>query len=293
MIPYVAVAEFKQAPTAIDISTLDQTAIGNQQAQDSALLNVLKRASAWVDNICRMDTLSATLTTETKEVRLTRGGRINVHVGMTPIVNLQTVKYRLNPSVGYSTVDNTLIQTYESWFSVYAINPYNLTNTLMMQMPAFSYFAQSQRDMMLDVPITVQYTYVSGYFNSQVVGAVTIGANTITVVDATGLVIGSTFTIYDGATEESCKVLSITGNTITLTAPTLFAHADKAPASALPEAVKQAVILLASYLIKERGSMALTVTGESVGSASGSYSKAEDIQTAKSILQPYIRVVSS
>lgn len=294
---YVTVPEFKQSPTAIDTSQLDQTAIGVQAAQDNALLAVLRRASAWVDQICRMpSTLEATVNTETKRVHIGRQGIITVHVNNAPIVNLQTVQYRLAPNMSFVNVDLQFIQQFESWFEIYNINSNTLSPALTLQANAFGYFAPYRMSQIEDLPVTLQYTYVNGYANTTLNGAVDALAQTITVNNVIGFTVGEQFTIYDvnEANTEYCTVQSINGNVITLTAPLVFPHTDKTAVSAIPDAVKQATILLAGHLIKNRGGGAVVMTEMGVQGVSSAFvGDYQDVKDAKELLEPHTRVITS
>lgn len=290
---YVTLNEYKQAPTAIDITTLDQTNLGNQAAQDAALLEVLKRASSWVDNICKQ-ILQATNNVETKEVTVTRDGRIVIHPNNVPIINLTNFQFRNSPMQSYTVVDLNEIEVYENYFSVYILGMGFLLPNLQLQPMYFNYSSPFQMQRLTDIPLTAQYTYTNGFANATLTATADAGATTIQVDNATGFTVGNMVTIYDGANEENVTVSSVVGNTVTLQNPLLFAHNTTGVAvSALPSSVKEATILLASYLIKERGSLALsmgetTVTGTTMG-----YNRPSDIQIAKEMLKPYVRVVIS
>ena len=156
---YLTVTEFQQAPTAIDVSTLDQTNIGNVAAQNAALLNILRRASSWVDTIVRMPTLQATTVTEVKEVNILRDGRMTVHPDMIPILSLTSVGYRLSPNVSYTPVPVQYVDTYTKWFTVWNINSNTLSPSLMLQNQGFGYYGPWQMAKLRDMPVTLQYTY--------------------------------------------------------------------------------------------------------------------------------------
>ena len=49
--PYLTLTEFKNAPTAVDISNLVWNST-DQAVQDAELNNVIARASSWVDTYC-------------------------------------------------------------------------------------------------------------------------------------------------------------------------------------------------------------------------------------------------
>lgn len=292
MSPYVSIDEFKSAPTSVDTSNLDGTRVGNSAAQDAALTAILRRSSAWVDAICSQ-TLGAANVTETKETNLTRDGRLVVHTDNTPIITLTSAQYRLYPSLTFTPIDITQIQTYTSWFTVYGITTYNPSPSFIVENPAFGYVSPWQRQSLSDLPVTLQYTYTSGYMNTSLSGAVTTGAATITVADATGAYAGLKFTLYDGPLTEDCEVLSVAGNVITLKNALVNAHIDKTAVSAIPSNVKEATILLAAFLIRERGSVAISMNDLTMNGISSASVKSSDVDFAQMMLAPYKRVITS
>jgi hypothetical protein len=290
---YVTVAEYKQAPTAIELDQLDQTNLGNPDAQDAALLNILRRASSWVDNIVKMNTLEATVTTETKEVHIGKDGRIIVHPDNVPILNLVSVEYSLSPLIGFSTIPLDMIQTYENWFTIYQFSQNTLSPNLILQPSSLGYINPFTRQLLSDLSITLKYSYINGYMNTMLAQDANAGDTTIIVKDATGAYPGLKFTLYDAAYEEYCVISSVSGNRITLVNPLLFAHSSGMNVSCLPASVKQATILLANFLIKEKGSLAVQMNSMAVSGTSMDYNKPSDVTTAKELLRPFVRTVVS
>ncbi|MDK7481009.1 hypothetical protein OWP19_23870 [Bacillus cereus] len=284
---YISVAEFKQAPTSIDYTTLDQDNYGNQAAQDASLLNVLRRASSWVDTIVQQETLEATVNTELKEVRMSRDGRINVHVNNTPIIQLQKVEYRTSPLEPFKEVNLTDIEVKDSWFTIYGVHLMNSLESNIFIGNRTPYYRKS------DIPITVRYTYVNGWTNTILAANVAANSKVVTLADPTGLVPGQRLTLYDGPTQETVTVESVAGNSVTLMNPLLFDHAKLTTISAIPDNVKQATLLLAMYLIKERGSLAVTMQESQISTISYNTKKSDDLSVARELLQPYKRVVTS
>jgi hypothetical protein len=100
--------------------------------------------------------------------------------------------------------------------------------------------------------IFAKYTYVAGYANTTVVSG-TAGASTIVVADPIGIIPGEMLRISDGANSETVYVSSsyTYGNaTITLASPLTFTHAAGAAIGNLPNAIKQACILITTAFIK-------------------------------------------
>lgn len=288
---YVTTSEFKSAPTGIDVSSLDQSNIGNELAQEIALQDILRRASAWVDNLCKM-TLQATVNTETKECNATRDGRLVIHPDNVPIISLQNVGFKTSPNLGFTQQDMNSVQVYDNWFAIYYLQTGFFAPSLAVQYPEFGYYNPFQKQMLSDLPIIVNYTYVNGYANAVLNESAPGGTSTIKVDNPTGFVPGTQFTLYD-MYEEQCTVQSVDGNVITLTAPLGFNHQAGISVSSLPADIKQATILLASVLIRERGAVALTMNGTSIQGANNNFVKYDDVTIAKDLLKPYRRVITS
>lgn len=219
---YVTTNEFKQAPTGIDTSTLDHTAIGNQQAQDGALMNILRRASAWVDTIVQQETLEASVNTEIKEVRMGADGRVSVHVDQTPIISLQSVQFRAHPRATYQSVDLNSIEVRDNWFTIYDLYYNTSLSQDLSTIGSLSYTADiftgytSPYYRKSDVPLTMKYTYLNGWANTSLAYDVAVGATSITVVDPTGISPNQRLTIYDGGYQETVTVTAIDNNVLTL-----------------------------------------------------------------------------
>jgi hypothetical protein len=197
---YVSIQEFKQAPTGIDYSTLDNTAIGDPEAQDNALQSILDKASDWVNTICKVSTLEAVSVTETKRLKLNRDHSLSIQVTNTPILSIESIQYRIKPTDAWKTVDVSSIDTFDYYFNVYDL-------------------PHSYRQ---ETVYTVQFSYTAGY-------------------------------------------------------------------TEIPEVVKQATILLATYLVRERGQVAITMNNTSLGVSSNTVPN--DVETAKALLNNVSRSV--
>lgn len=291
MSQYITVQEFKNAPTGID--PLSIIPGGTQAQNDTELFNVILRASAWVDQICKQDTLEATVNTETKEITMNNMGLIRVHPDMFPIVSLTSAQYRVVPIGDWIPLPLNFIQVLDRYFTVYNLNSTSISPVLAQQFPAFGYYTPYRIRNLQRIPLTIQYTYVNGYPNTSLTASVVASGTSITVQNATGVYVGQKLTIYDNEKTESVVVSAINGNVLTLNLGLVFAHNANTPISALPANVKQATILLASYLIKERGSVAVVVNEAGVQGINSMSKSANDIEVAKELLQPFVRGVIS
>jgi hypothetical protein len=108
--------------------------------------------------------------------------------------------------------------------------------------------------------IYCQFSHIAGWAHTTLSGGgVSAAASSITVANATGVSPGTALTIYDGAQTEQVFVSSsyVSGTAVALAAPTVFPHPSGVTVSAIPEDIRQAVILLTSTLIQTRGAVAI------------------------------------
>jgi hypothetical protein len=115
------------------------------------------------------------------------------------------------------------------------------------------------------------------------------------MIDPIGLTAGTLVTIYDGASTEQVTVSNsyIYGSsTVNITSPLAYTHAAGVAVGNMPQAIKQAAILLATDFLKVRGDNSLTMavttratSGPSVQDIIGS-----DIALAKELLAPFRRM---
>jgi hypothetical protein len=88
--PYLTLAEFKNAPTALDYNNLVPG--GNQAAQDAELTNVIYRASSYIDQFCSQ-TLAARVNVEQQRVRVAGDGTLRIHPQNWPVVALTALQF--------------------------------------------------------------------------------------------------------------------------------------------------------------------------------------------------------
>lgn len=285
---YITVQEFKNAPTGIDTSTLIPG--GTQAQNDAELHNVIMRASAWVDQVCQQ-VLEATTNTEIKEVTMNSRGLIRIHPNNVPIIQLlDAVQYRIDPSGPWSSIPISSIQVSPRYFTIYNLNSFSVPASLALQYPSIGYRTPVKMRGLQNIEIAVQYTYINGFTNTTLLHPVNAGQSAdIILTSVLGVMSGQSLTIYDNEKTETVIIKSITQDgSMMLNEPLLFNHNSLTPISALPATVKQATILMAAYLIKERGSLAISM-GETSLQGVNRYKDASDIDTAKALLYDFKR----
>jgi hypothetical protein len=115
------------------------------------------------------------------------------------------------------------------------------------------------------------------------------------MIDPIGLTAGTFVTIYDGASTEQVVVspsYTYGSSTVSITTGLKYTHASGVAVGNMPQAVKQAAILIATDFLKVRGDNSLTMgvttrasSGPSVQDIIGS-----DIALAKELLAPFRRM---
>lgn len=282
--PYLTLAEYKNAPTAIDIDNL----VWNSQdpdVQDSELANVIARASSWIDTYCNQ-TLQATSENEQQRTRIGADGTFRLHPRYNPIIALTALSYG-NPSNQLQALPDCSVAWIED---SEIIVPYALlSTTYSSQGPLQFGFPTSPR-----TETYIRYTYIAGYANTTIVSA-SAGASSLVVADATGITPGITLKIYDGYSSENVTVAStytFGSTTITLANPLSFNHANGISISALPPAIKEAAILVTTAFLKVRGdnAMVMQVTDSARMAKPDSSRLYDEIEIAKELLIPYRRV---
>ena len=280
--PYLTVAEYKNAPTSIDIDNL--VVGGNAQAQDAELARVILRASSFLNEYLNQD-LTAQVRTETQRTRVTNQGYISLHPNYNPIISLNSFDYGTQPNALTPLSDPS-----QCWFeNQQVIIPLsNMATTYSSQGPlqfgGIGAYGQ----------VFAKYTYVAGYVNTTIATA-TAAATSLTVAKGAGFLAGETYYISDGASSESITVASTYtygSTTVPLTSALAFTHASGVAIGNLPTAVKQACILVTTAFIKMRGDNSLTmaITTQAAGNISGDQRFGSDIRTALDMVSLYRRI---
>lgn len=281
--PYITAAEYQNAPTSIDFSNL--VVGGNQQAQDAELSRVILRASSFLDEYLNQN-LCATRKIETQRTRFMPNGFISLHPNQNPIIALEAFSYGMAPNQLVAIPDPSLC-----WFeSQQIIIPLSQMSLTWSSSGPLSFGGGGSNANQ----IYCQYTYTSGYVNNPIAVAVA-GASSMTVANPTGIVAGQALRIYDGAKSELVYVSSTYvygATTVTLASPLLYSHEAGTTFGNLPNAIKEATILITSAFIKMRGdsSMTMGVTVNPSGNITGAERYGSEIALALEMVSLYRRV---
>lgn len=243
--PYITSAEYLASATGVDSSQLVPG--GDRSTNAAALATLIARASNYADNLC-YQVLCATADLQTGQYRLQRDGTIIVPLDYTPIVEVTDVKCGYQAGQLQAMTDLSGL-----WFGKKTVK-IPVSGATGPLSPGSGAMAMRGR-------LFAQVAYVNGFANTTIAAA-TAAASTLTVASALGIFPGLTLQLYDGASTEPVTVAAsyVQGSTtVPLLAPLLFDHAAGAALSALPPAVKGAVVHLTSWMIKTRGATAIVL----------------------------------
>jgi len=282
---YLTIAEYKNAPTAIDYSNLVNG--GTQAQQDAELASVIQRASSWIDIYVNQPLIAQNFT-EQQRTRITQEGFLIISPDYNNVVALNSLSYGVTPTNMITVPSSTLSQC---WFEksqiIYPLSMLGLTYS--SQGPLSFGFPPSVRSR-----IYTSYNYVAGFCNG-LISSASAGAASFTMVDPIGLTPGTVVNIYDGQYTEQVVVspnYSYGSNTVPITTTLQYTHAAGASVGNMPQAIKEAAILVTTDFLKVRGDNSLTMgvttratSGPSVQSIIGS-----DLALAKELLAPFRRM---
>lgn len=284
--PYLTVAEYQNAPTAVDTSQLIPNGTVGQNTQ--ALTDVIARASSMADTLC-FQVLAPTLEIENRRCRIRKDATIAVKTKYWPILEVDTLSSGPRPDmlVPLTSADAALMWIEDPLVYAPAWSS-GTTTSPSFTIPPMTYLGDT---------VYVQLSYLTGWPNTLVAtGGVTAGSTTVTVNSALGIYGAPTNTVltfYDGVNTETVTVTAVAGNVLTLSTGLLFAHAAKVSLSALPPAVKEAVICLTSFTIKTRGAEAVvmaSIAGPPRHTAPMEGGGEMELGMAAELLAPYRRV---
>jgi hypothetical protein len=260
--PYVTLDEFKDSLTGV--------LVGPQATMpaDLVLGQILGRASSMADGICHQ-VLAATLNTEAG-IYPVHDHQIRVPLRQTPIVAVASVAVGETPQTVTPLTDLTGV-----WINLKTV-------TIPTLLPVTSVFAR--------------VSYVNGWANTTLSIQAVQGALQLTVTNPLGFIPGMTVNITDTSPETVTidQAYEPGSTVIPLTAPTVNLHLTGASISTMPLSIKQAVISLATALVKTPGAEAVIMGA--IRDKPNTIAEAvpgirTDLQTAQLLLREYGRVI--
>jgi hypothetical protein len=272
MTSYTTPAEWLRYPTGLTIADLVEG--GTAADQQAALTRLIAEASSAIDRYCYQP-LYAHQQTEVVSVRPDPYGNLQVRLRHWPARQLVSAQWLLDPRTGWQAIDLTLTVLEGDEGSGHRYTAYDSSYAL------YSGWGLP--------PLRVQTTYVAGYPNAQLTANVAAGATSLPVDTTVGMLAADVYTLFDGPDSETVTVASASGTTLTLAAPTQYAHNAGVRCSAVPEAVSLACILYTALLIKgRRGGATLMMAGKV---EIPQFGRSAEWEQCRELLQPFRRVI--
>lgn len=287
-VPYISIAEFQAAPTGLDLSNLVEDS--NQAAQNNALAELIVRASARADNYCfgAYGTLCATVNTEVAQVRADRQGFYRISPRFWPILAINAFSVGSLPgqlvSVPLSTA-NCWIEESSFVIGGGGINSETIIGPIQFGnggLPGARVFAE--------------WSYVNGWPNMFLASDAAEGAGSIVAASVPeGVFPGTSLNVWDAPNDETITVASdyVAGSTtIPLVNSLVNGHKAGVNVSNLPQTIKQAVILLVTSSVRQRGEVGFSISQDTAPEAhKGGDAETEDEARAYDLLDPFRSVV--
>lgn len=257
--PYITAQDFLNEPTGVDTSQLIPA--GSALTEAAALARLVANASSEADRICQK-TLAATLDVESGLYRIFRDGTIHVPLPFGPVISVNAV------STGFSASSMTAMANLSG---IRIIR--NVAYIPVPTAPPLNYsFSPNPAAYAPHGWIYADVTYVNGWAHSTLTAATLAGAAQVAPGNVLGFVPGLPFTVYDGQNTEGAQVGAgyVLGATPMPLAGTLaYAHGLGVTVSALPPFARLAVVTLAKWLAKTKGTKAIvmpSINGRTVSS---------------------------
>lgn len=270
--PYITVQELKRSPI---YTQLRQLVPGSSDAdRDAELSRIIMRASSMINGEVNQN-LVASIDVEIGEVTVTQYGDLRIHTRCNPIIDVLALA--VGPDPGSLTPISDLTRL--------VIEPWALTLprglSSIGNLPSVS-LRPGRR-------IWAQWTYTNGFPATVLTAPTAIGDTSITVKDATGIKANQTIiTIEDGKWLEQVIPTVVSGNVLTV-APLLYPHQAGIGATELPDAIKEAALLLISRL-HDTWSLTMNAVDNEGHGARKNVARPRIMCEAADMLSPYRRV---
>lgn len=285
-VPYVSTAAFQAHPTYLDLDGL-RVGVSDPAAQTAALNNILLEASGWADNQCNQP-LGAHVKVQQFRQRLDRYGRLLVHADDNPVTAVTALAWGYSPTALNAVTNLSGVWVEDGRQIVVALPGPSIPSAAGLQFggPAGEIYAQ--------------LSYTAGFVATVLGAASTSAATSLTVADPTAIVPGGRYRIWEPGVEETVTVsptwtpptvtVPPAAATVTLAAPTLFAHAAGHDFSGMPAEARTAVVQYATALLMRPDSAA---EDEFPNTSLGSDTRRNDPRDGSGLIADAVRTLSS
>ena len=286
---YITPTEYANASQALDINNL--IGGGSAQANATALLEAIGRASSWIDEwtMGAWGTLASTAQVENARIWGSyRGNVLSVKTKYWPITEVRSFQYTSIPG-GLSSGGNAASITPAGNVTIY---PQSFDVTSTGGTVAWTGINGST-GIVKGIEYDCEWVYVAGWPNTTLAASVAFGATSFQPLVTTGIYPNSMLTLYDLPNDEQFVVSSTYtpgASVVPITTQFQYNHAVTSTVTNLPPSIKQAAVWATNAFIKQRGSGALEVTdmGAAVHQASGApQNSGSDMHQAEMLLKAF------
>lgn len=253
---YITCEEYRAAPTALNTNNLVTTPAATQADQDNELAGIIARGSRWIDNVARQP-LYATQGSQNEQARVDGNGYVILKARQDRVKSIDTFAWGA---------------TFQSM------------STLATPIPTSQYMIQENRILLalsangsvwsgslgfLATPtwgeIFVAWTFTAGMVTTRLASAASVGATTVQVESASGILPGLFMRIVAGPAQLNVQVATsytLGSTTVPLVTPLAVAQPAGAWLGEVPDDLKEASILATSHYIKERKGAGFTIASK-------------------------------
>ena len=299
--PYLAISDYRFAPTAVGTQQLVQNAANPTAASDASLAQVILRASDWINTYCYHDgggSFVASVAVEQDMLTVKPDGSIVLICNYRPIRELTGLALGATPSSVQSLTTTLGLNVFIGEKTITLMGGFQGSAPQSYYGPWPSWNGQ----------VCAVYSYVAGWPHTTLAQDAHAGDTVLHVNSPVqganrlyGAYANTPLTIQDDSVTESVTLASTpTGLTLSLASPLKYDHLvpqapDTTIVSALPNDVQQACIAAVNVLIKTQGMRAQVLPG-SIGGPSVNQQQAlsragamGDWELAESLLKPYVQ----
>lgn len=265
-VPYITIEELKRSPIFTQLRKLVPNS--SDADRDAELGRIITRVSSMINSEVSQN-LAATVDREVGEMVVTACGDLRIHCRSNPIIEVLSISTGVDPYSLAPIAD----------LSQVILDPWRIT----VPRGGKQSWWPHQR-------LWVEWVYVNGYPVTTMTSAVSAGATSVTVKDATGIMANqTTLTVEDGKWLELITPTAVTGNVLTVP-PLAFPHVAGTGVTTLPDDVKEATLILISR-IHDNWALAMgAITHDGTGAKMPGAKVTRPMCAASEILKPYRRM---
>lgn len=229
-VPYITLAELEQSPIYNQLRKLIPDQLEGER--DAQLEAIIRRATSMINGEVHQN-LAATVDTEIAQVRVSHDGSLRLHTRSSPIVEVLSIAIGNDPSNLVPIAD----------LSNLVVDPWRITVPMVGRNACLNVSSSRSGHMW------AKWSYINGFPVTTFAVQANAGDTSVTVVDATGVIAGTTvLTVEDGRSVEQFIPTDVTGNVLTVPDGLLSAHQVGTGVTGLPDVIKEATLLLISRL---------------------------------------------